>query len=170
MFEKIRGKAKETLTVDIWFIAVIALVMILCSMRSIELPGLYMDAVNPDYLATGMVYKDLPNTCWLLPYIGIPLVTQLHHGTITFLIGTPLFLIFGASVITLRVVNALYGLAAIILLYYIVKTITKGSKGIAFGTALCIATHIALLSSFRTQLYILLPGTVCLLGAIYLLL
>ena len=161
---------KQKVPLDFWLIVVISVVMGLCSVRSIDLPGLYMDAVNPDYLATGLFFHDYPNTCWLLPYIGFPLITQLYHGTVSFMIGSPVYLIFGASVESLRVLNMVYGLSAVILLYFIINKATDGNRWIAFATALCLATHIALLSSFRTQLYILLPGTICLLGAVYLLL
>ena len=54
--------------------------------REITLPGVYMDAVNPDYLVVKLLnwHHARPLTAWVLPgnylHDRVPILISLYHG------------------------------------------------------------------------------------------
>ena len=70
----------------------------------IDLPGVYMDEVNPDYLAVKILNpRHAPIVAWVLQanyLLGdrVPMMVQLYHGSQTFWLGLPLFWLFGTTV------------------------------------------------------------------------
>jgi len=127
-----------------------------------------MDAVNPDYLAARILGGGLQNPVWILPTRGIPVLGNLYHGVQNLYVGLPIFKIFGFSVATLRVAQALFGAAIIGLLFFLVNRAT-GSAALSLLAALGLATDIAFQASFRTQNYIILGGEAWLFAALLLL-
>ncbi|GEM_PF-6440718 len=153
---------------DLISIAFIGSLFFILSGRNIHLPGMYMDSVTPDYLSMQWLYPELKNTYYAAPHIGIPLITQLYHGTLATFIGTFYFSIIDASLSSFRMLNAIYGFIGILLSYILLKSITKKTF-IPMAITLCLSTSISLSASFRTQLYAFLPGIVLTLGALLLL-
>lgn len=140
----------------------------ICALHDITLPGVYMDAVNPDYIAARFLNSELPNTVWVLPTRGMPILGNLYHGVQNLYVGLPVFKLFGFSVTTLRVAQALFG-AAIVGFSFLLLMRATGSAPIACLGALGLATDIAFQASFRTQNYIILGGEAWLVLALLLL-
>lgn len=134
-------------------------------MRHIELPGLYMDAINPDYLAARILNPGLSNPVWILPTKWFPILGNLYHGVQNLYVGIPLFWAMGTNVVSARIAQAIFGSAITVMVYFLVLRITK-ARLLAFGAALCLATDIAFIASFRTQNYIILGGLTWLLLAV----
>lgn len=153
---------------DIYNALILTFVVIFGAIRNISLPGLYADAINPDYFVNYFFHNTFNNIAWIYPYIGIPIFGQPYHGNIPFFIGTPIYLIFGSTIEAQRMLNAFYGVVLVILNYLLLVRIIDRRK-IAFGVTLGLATNIALISAFRTQMYIIIPGACLILAAIYLL-
>ena len=77
--------------------------------RCIEYPGLYYDAVNPDYMAVQLLYPQVENPLWIVPHTGLPLLGQLYHGTFTAWVQALVIGLTGnASLWTIRTVNMAY--------------------------------------------------------------
>ncbi|MCD6048171.1 MAG: glycosyl transferase family protein [Gammaproteobacteria bacterium] len=139
-------------------------------LRYIELPGLYFDAVNPDYIAAMILNHHIHNMAWVLPsIIKIPLLVELYHGVQHIYLGLPFFFIFGTSIVTLRLFQAAFGAGAIYFGYRVTTLLTK-NRWFAFVAMLGLATEIAFIASFRTQFYITMAGDFWLFAAIFVLL
>ncbi len=133
--------------------------------RYIELPGLYQDAINPDYIAAHTINDQLFSPGGPLPTRWFPLLGNLYHGVQNYYVGLPFFRFFGLNIVSARLAQALFG-AVIVLLLYVVSVRTTGNRLISFIAAVGLASGIAFLASFRTQFYIILGGEAWLFGAL----
>ncbi len=83
-----------------------------------DLPGVYMDAVNPDYLAAPILHPGRRIDVWALPgnlIMGrFPVLTSLYHGTGQLWFGLPFFALLGTSVTSLRIVHGLCACAILV--------------------------------------------------------
>ena len=132
--------------------------------RHIELPGLYMDSINPDYLAAHILNPGLNNPVWLLPTRWFPIIGNLYHGVQNLYIGIPLFWMLGTNIVAARIAQAIFGSLIIVLVFFIVLRISR-HRLLAVSAALCLATDVSFIASFRTQNYIILGGMAWLLMA-----
>ena len=140
---------------------------LVCALRYVEVPGLYMDAINPDYLVGRWLNPELQNPAWTLPGPELPLLGNLYHGTQNLYFGLLTYSIFGTSIISARLTHALFGAAIVALLYLNSRRVT-GQPWLALVMALGLASDMAFIGSFRTQSYIVLGGQVWMLVATYL--
>ena len=152
-----------------------ALAWAFCATRAIELPGVYLDAVNPDYLVVRVLtWSREPMAAWVLPgnhLLGarFPILVSLYHGTQHFWLGLPLFWLLGTTVESLRIVHALFGLGVLAALYGLLAS--AGARPwlatLATGT---LAIDPVFLFAFRTQSYITMsPAAWLLLALVFLL-
>jgi hypothetical protein len=139
-----------------WWILPVAIFM-LCATYQINLPGLYMDAVNPDYLAAQKLHPHLHNPTGALPSKIFPILGSLYHGVQNFYVDLPVLALFGFNVAPLRVAQALFG-AALLAAFYVTARRWTGSHLLAMASSLGLATEIAFIASFRTQFYIVMGG------------
>lgn len=139
-----------------------ALLFCLAATHLIDLPGIYMDAVNPDYMVVHILHPNATNLpAWALPGTMVlgrfPIVGQIYHGALPLYLGLPIYWIFGTGIEGIRLSNMVFGLIVL-------------AAGAAFlrvwnvrpwiaGIALCaLALDPAFLFAWRTQFYItLLP-------------
>jgi putative flippase GtrA len=131
------------------------------------LPGLYMDAVNPDYLAAQTLNPELPNPVWLQPTTGLPVLGSLYHGVQNYYVGLVVFALLGFNMLALRVAQGLFA-GGILVMTQLVLQRASGSLSLALAGALGLAAELAFIASFRTQMYIVMAGAFWLLLAIYL--
>ena len=100
------------------YIIVPILFLLQGSVSHIMVPGLYMDAVNPDYIIVRLLRWNphiyalvLPGTC----IFGIfPTIIQLYHGALPYYIGMPVYILLGTGVAAIRFANFVF--ASIVLL------------------------------------------------------
>ena len=132
--------------------------------------GLYLDSVNPDYLAVQLLHPNEINPIILLPHIGVPLLGQLYHGTVTMFMQYIALLFVGeASLTLLRVLNGLYAFCACVAIYFILEKLNV-KRYIIMLSEICLVTSISFFTIMKVQFYIKLPGTALTLLAILLLL
>lgn len=131
----------------------------------LDLPGLYMDAVNPEYLAARILNPELANPVFAMPTATVPLLGNLYHGVQNLYVSLPFLAALGFSVPVLRLSQAVFG-AGIVLMAYMVLRRVALPRSAAFLAAAAMATDLALVASFRTQFHIVLAGTFWLLCAI----
>lgn len=121
-----------------------------------DLPGIYMDAVNPDFLAAQWLHRG-HNPGAGIPSKIFPILGSFYHGLQNAYLGVPFFAVAGFSVTSLRLEQAVFGLILLAALYHLARRLT-GSRALALAAALGLATELAFTASFRTQFYIVLGG------------
>jgi hypothetical protein len=149
-------------------------IFLACVFRQIELPGLYMDAVNPDYLAVALVGNPIfEPPAWIvagnLLYHRYPILVQVYHGAQTLWLGAPLFWLWGTNIVSLRLVHGLFG-AAVLAAMFIVLHRSTGRIWLTAGIAVALALDPAFITTFRTQSYITVQPALWLLLSVGLLL
>lgn len=137
-----------------------------CVLRNADLPGLYMDAINPDYLVARWLNPSMGNHVWVFPGPHLPLLGNLYHGTQTMWLGLLMYGVLGTSVFSALASHALWGAAIVLLTGVILR---RGGCGIwlAWAVAAGLATDMAFLGSFRTQAFIILSGQAWMMAALY---
>lgn len=134
-----------------------SMLFLLCSLRSIGLPGLYMDEVNPDYLAARILHPGLHNPVYELPTLFFNILGNYYHGVQNFYLAIPVLAFLGSSVTSIRLAQTLFGMIIVATGTTIVSRLTR-SNVLALACGLSIATDMAFIGSFRDQNYIVLGG------------
>lgn len=148
-------------------VVVVALYALLAAHRA-DLPGIYMDEVNPDYLVPNALHHrtDLPTIRGALPGNFFndrwPLMTSLYHGTQAFWLGLPLYAVVGTSALAVRGVHAAFAAGLIVAFCFALRA-TRVPAWAWFGAALGLATDPAFIFAFRTQSYLTLAPSAWLL-------
>lgn len=152
---------------DSLFLANLILLGLWQVLRCPDLPGLYLDAVNPDYLAVQILFPQVNNLNWAVPYSGVPLLGQLYHGTFTIWLQLLVIGLCGkANMLTLRLTNMIYVIGICWVMHLILKKL-KINKCVSFMMIDALILSPNVFSFVRTQYYIKLPGTLLLMLAIY---
>jgi hypothetical protein len=151
------------------YLVIPLLLLLQGSVSHIMLPGLYMDAVNPDYLILRLLNWNASIFGWVLPGTSIrdifPTISGLYYGALPYYIGMPIYILLGTGVVAIRIAN--FGFASVVLLSAGVFLRTFGVRPVFVGFTLAVlALDPGFLFSFRTQSYItLLPIAFVLLSA-----
>jgi hypothetical protein len=154
----LRGEGLRTRLTGLVSITAILIAYAIFGSCQITLPGVYMDEVDPDYLAVRILnWNGYPIPAWLLPgnYLldHITILTSLYHGSQQLWLGLPGFWLFGTTVIGLRVTHMLFAAGVLISLYMALRITTQG-LGWAAAATLLLAVDPAFVYAFRTQSYI----------------
>lgn len=159
-------------TLSSWgpFVAVV-LAYAVVALQQLTLPGVYMDAVNPDYMVVRMLNRHAqPITAWLLPgnylFEKMPVLISFYHGSQQFWLGLPFFWLFGTSVTGLRLTHALFALGLLAALYAL---LARGGLKPWQAALACAALAIdpGFSYAFRTQSYITLAPAAWLFLSLY---
>ena len=152
------------------FLAV-ALAYAVVALQQLTLPGVYMDAVNPDYMVVRLLNRHAqPITAWLLPgnylFEKAPVLISFYHGSQQFWLGLPFFWLFGTSVTGLRLTHALFALGLLAALYAL---LARGGLKPWQAALACAALAIdpGFSYAFRTQSYITLAPAAWLFLSLY---
>ena len=143
-------------------------------LRDLGLPGLYMDAINPEYLIPGILEPPQP-VAYIVPgnYLGgrFPLLTgSLYHGSTQLYAALPFLAIFGPNLITFRVFQLVVGAAILALVLRLSASGAADSKrAIALGAAGALALDPSSVLALRTQAYSTIFPLLLLLGSVLLL-
>jgi hypothetical protein len=144
--------------------------------HQIDLPGIFADAVNPDYLVTRILNPHAERTIvWILfgnSLLGdrAPVLISLYHGSQQFWLGLPLYAVFGTTVVGVRLTHAMFALGVLAAL---LCASDERNAAVVWG-AICVALALdpSFSFAFRTQGYItvapaawLLLGLLCLIRA-----
>jgi Dolichyl-phosphate-mannose-protein mannosyltransferase len=125
----------------------------------IDAPGLYMDSVNPDYLASWLLKGDVSQPAWIYPdniLVGgykLPLLTSLYGGNITAYLGALFFSIFGFGIWQVRLFHLLLGVLTFLSVNWLLRK-CKLKKPLLLFTMALLATSVTFIFSWRTQYYL----------------
>ena len=76
--------------------------------RSLNTPGVYYDAINPDYIGAIFAFPGVDNFCEISKFTYFPFLGHLYHGTFSAMIQFVVLKLFGSgSVALFRVSNVL---------------------------------------------------------------
>jgi hypothetical protein len=140
-------------------VACVLIVYAFAASRQIALPGVYMDAVNPDYLVAKVLNRSHaePLIAWVLPgnYLAnrFPILVSLYHGLQQFWIGLPLYALFGMSVVGIRLTHMAFAIGVLV---GVLLLLWRAHAPI-WVVAICgiaLAVDPAFIFAFRTQSYI----------------
>ncbi len=139
------------------------------AMTDIALPGVYADAVNPDFLVVRLFtlhHAQLPESGLpgLLLFGLFPVIGQIYHGALPNYVGLPFYTLFGTGVVGIRLTNMVFGLIVLAG----TGAFMRAFHARAVICALCLgllALDPGFLFSFRTQFYITLLPVAALLAS-----
>lgn len=161
------AKNKDYIISTVFPIFCIWAAVFLTGMQSLRLPGLYYDAVYPDYLAAVGAFPGVDNFTQITQHTGLPLLGNFYHGTITAGVQYVVLKCFGhANLYTLRITNLFYFAVAGSLLYALCRRLCH-SVAIPLAGALLCVTAPNVLAFTRTQYYIMLPGCIFFMCSLY---
>lgn len=143
-----------------WWLLVIPLIIYtFTAFREIGLPGLYMDSVNPDYMAAWLLRGNHHIPVWIFPdnyFAGTeryPLLNSLYGGNITAYLGLIFFKITGFGLVEVRVFHALLGVLMLVSLSWCLHKWKFPRFASSF--ALCLlAIDPTFLFAWRSQYYL----------------
>jgi len=154
-----------------WPFAVVAAVWLVVATQQITLPGVYMDAVDPDYLVVRLLNRHAqPIAAWLLGgnylFGKAPVLISYYHGSQQVWLGLPFFALFGTTVTGLRLTHAMFALAILSAMYAV---LIRGSLKPWQAALACAALAVdpGFSYAFRTQSYITLAPTAWLFMSLY---
>ena len=141
-----------------YFITAAIAVYVVLATQTFEQPGIYMDAINPDYLAARMLDSNTPTTAWVLPgnllWKRWPLLAGgLYHGSIHAYLTLPFYAVLGGSVVSLRLAHLCLGIMVAVGTALFIWNTTR-SKLVTVAATLALVTDPGFIFSFRTQAYI----------------
>ena len=126
-----------------------------------EVPGVYMDAANPDYLVAKVLNRAHANPLigWVLPgnYLAnrFPVLVSLYHGLQQFWLALPLYALFGMSVVGIRLTHMVFAMGVLIATLVLFRR-ARIPLAIAALAGVAIAADPTFVFAFRTQSYITL--------------
>src|SRR6188472_3553396 len=97
--------------------------------RNIDLPGIYADAINPDYLVNRILNPNAARSIvWVLfgnSLLGdrAPMLISLYHGSQQFWLGLPLYALFGTTVEGVRLVHATFAMGVLLSMYVLLQRV-----------------------------------------------
>ncbi len=130
--------------------------------RTGNLPGLYLDAINPDYIAVQMLFPRENQIHWM---VARPWLCQVYHGCLTAVPALLSILLTGTtSILQHHIVNGMIASVCIMILYqFLVSRIIGVNRFLAAAVSFMMATMPSILTIAFTQYYIELPETLCVL-------
>ena len=140
----------------------IILLYFIISIILVEFPGLYMDAVNPDYISVHLknpgkiqvwVYNDNIIASLLGKNWNYPLLNSLYGINLPAYICSLTGTLIGNGLMNIRFTHILYGILEILAIYYFMIKCTK-SKKISLICSLYLALEPSFIFAQRTQYYL----------------
>ena len=170
-----RGGSQAARSLAIVVLVALA-VFVLAFAADWRLPGLYMDAVNPEYIIPGVLDPSAPgHRPWILPgnayHARFPVFTgSIYHGSTQLYFALPFMALLGTDIAALRIVQGLVGGLIVLLLALYAGRLNAGMKGaLAAAAIVLLALDPSFVLALRTQAYSCMFPLFLLLGSILLL-
>lgn len=136
---------------------------LLVALHSIAQPAIYLDEINPDYLAVRMLNPATHTDAWMPParYFNhrFLLLLSPYAGAMHAYLQAPFYYLFGGHIESFRYSHVFLGIFLLTVFYLSVARITK-SLSIATLSSLVLAIDPAFVFAFRTQGFMQLFPTV----------
>ena len=145
-------------------IFLIAIGLILAAFTTISLyassaPGLYMDAINPDYEVVKIFNPDAPVTVWEAPgdliFQRFPVMFELYAGSFITYWSIPFYGLLGHDILSVRVAHLSAGLVLLCCIAVLVRQLTRSNLIAAILCAI-VALDPTFIFALRTQAYVVI--------------
>lgn len=154
----------------LWLIGGAFALYLIFSLQAIGEPGLYMDAVNPDYQVVHMMNPQSPTAIYELPgnmvFGRLPVLGGLYHGSYTTYVTLPFYAAMGGTMLSIRLAHMVLGLFVLVAAALLLWETTRSSV-VTGITLIALAVDPAFFLLFRTQAYLPLFPAFLLLLALY---
>jgi hypothetical protein len=142
----------------LWALTIVIFVYVSLGAQVIERPGLFMDEINPDYLAVRLVNPSVPTAAWIIPgnYFldQFPLMAGgLYHGSLHAYLAVPFYLVFGGTILSIRISHMFLAISILVAAFALLRAAAVPTKILIFALLL-LATDPAFIFAFRTEAYI----------------
>jgi hypothetical protein len=127
------------------------------ALSHIDVPGMYFDAVNPDYLALKLFTLTKTVPAYVPPgqllFGKLPVLIAIYHGALPFYLGLPVYLLFGTDIVGVRIANCVFGVLVLVGMALALRAfrIRPAAAGAAMAA---LALDPGFVLDFRTQFYI----------------
>lgn len=151
--------SRATLFSRAWLaLAVVVICCLIVATPFLSRPALYLDAVNPDYLAIKILHPSIPNTIWVLPGNLIQgrfpvMAGSIYHGSLQAYLAVPFTWLMCPDVLTVRILHICETILVCIAAFILIRRVS-GSTALAAIGALPLAVDPAFVFAFRTQAYL----------------
>src|SRR4029079_6420283 len=153
--------ARDQSSAWLYVVALVGVLLIYAGSAThlMELPGVYMDAVNTDYHVAKLLTRAHANPLigWVLPgnYLAnrFPVLVSLYHGLQQFWLALPLYAIFGMSVDGIRLTHMVFAMGVLVAALLLLRR-AQVPLWIAALAGIALATDPTFVFAFRTQSYI----------------
>lgn len=140
--------------------AVILVVALITGTRSIENPGLYFDAVYPDYIGAIFAFPGVDNFYEICQCTFWPLLGNFYHGTVSAFLQFVVLKITGrATLAVFRITNVCLLATAVYIVFILLYKISKNYVTSIIVAALSVSTS-NVFELTRTQYYVMLCGCI----------
>lgn len=135
-------------------VGVISIYLAIAS-QSLSQPAIYMDEINPDFLAVKMLTPQSQTETWTLPgnffWDRFPLLSgSPYGGNVNAYLEFPFYYFFGGNLDSFRWSHMFVAIAIIILFFTLIAQVSR-SAVVAAVAALALAVDPAFVFAFRTQ-------------------
>ncbi len=148
---------RPSLLVSAVLLAAVVIAHVVAGVQALDKPGLYMDAVNPDYLVVRMFNGHSPTEYWLAPGNLIadrfPVLAGPYSGSYVAYMLLPFYALFGGTLVALRLAHIALGLAVVVAAFIFLRETTR-SLTITTTVVAVLAVDPAFVLLFRTQAYL----------------
>ncbi|MFY1872236.1 hypothetical protein ACOTEK_16400 [Achromobacter xylosoxidans] len=133
------------------------LVFAILGLKDLMLPGIYMDAANPDYHAAYMMRGDVPAPAWTYRdnylFMNFPLLNSLYGGNFIAYPAMAFFSALGYGIPQFRMYHVLIGIVLLVCLMWCLRK-WQVPKVVVAITACVLAVDPTFLFAWRTQYYL----------------
>lgn len=140
-----------------WIYLAPVLLFAILGLRDLMLPGIYMDAANPDYHAAFMLRGDVPAPSWTYPdnylFRNFPLLNSLYGGNFAAYPAMAFFSALGYGIPQFRMYHVLLGIVLLVCLMWCLRKWQTPRAAVAL-VACVLAIDPTFLFSWRTQYYL----------------
>jgi len=140
-----------------WIYFVPILLFAILGLKDLMLPGIYMDAANPDYHAAYMMRGDVPAPSWTYPdnylFRKFPLLNSLYGGNFAAYPAIAFFAALGHGIAQFRIYHVLLGVVLLVCLMWCLRKWQTPRRAVAL-VACVLAVDPTFLFSWRTQYYL----------------
>ena len=165
--------ARVWASANVTFLAVLGVILAIFAtfgLFAANAPGLYMDAINPDYEVVKILHPDAPITVWEAPgdflFGRFPVMFEIYAGSYVTYWMLPFSVVFGDSIFAVRLARVCFGLIFLCLVAILCRQLTR-SNAIALAATLALAVDPTFVYGLRTQAYVVLFPLIFVIAALF---
>ena len=153
-------------------LAIVLVIFVAVSLIKLDVPGIYMDSANPDYLSVYLTRPAGSVPAWVYPdnmffrQYEFPILSSLYGGATPAYVGVPYFKLFGHSVASFRLYHVALAVIIVSLNCWLLNRLI-GNSFFAPAATLALALDPTFVFAWRSQFYLQLFPLITFLPALW---